>query len=762
MASGQERAARSRGDATASARTEAARLRREIEHHNRLYYVQDAPEISDAEYDALFRRLQELEAAHPELRTDDSPTQRVGAAPAERFAKVRHAEPMLSLQNAMSEEEVVEFDRRVRRALRTEAPVAYVAEPKLDGVAIELVYEDGRLVVGSTRGDGTTGEDVTTNLKTIRTVPLTLGAKSGALPIPTRLDVRGEVIISKAGFERLNAERAEAGEPVFANARNSAAGSLRQLDSQITARRPLDVFCHGVGGIVPARDGGTDAALPTSHFEVLRALARYGLKVSPLNRRCESIDEALAYYRELAESRDDLPYEIDGVVLKVDDRALQERLGQISRSPRWAIAYKFKARQATTVVEDIVPSVGRLGTVTPIAVLRPVAVGGVTVRNASLHNMDEIARKDIRVGDTILLERAGDVIPYVVRVLLEHRQGDPPPFTMPATCPVPGCGGHVVREEGEVAYRCINAACPAQLKSRIRHFASRNALDIDGLGEKLVDQLVASGLVHDFADLYHLGAAQLAELERMAEKSAGNIVAQIAASTRPPLERFLYALGIRHVGDHLARVLSEEFRDVHRIMDASEEALLEVHGIGPEVAASVREFFAEESNRRVVERLLEAGVRPQAPAVATGPLAGHAFVLTGSLDTLTRGEAERRIAAAGGKIASGVTKQTSFVVAGVDPGSKLAKAKKLGTQILDEAALLRWLDEGVAPPPPADPPPVEVAAKPAKVKRAKAKDDAAATPSEPRRKANAATKGRAKKIAGGEKHAGRSRGKRQP
>ena len=704
---------------------EAAHLRAEIERHNRLYYVLDGPEISDAEYDALFRRLQELEATHPSLATADSPTQRVGAPPAERFAKVRHSEPMLSLQNAMAEEEVLEFDRRVKRALRSEAPITYVAEPKLDGVAIELVYERGRLTVGSTRGDGTTGEDVTANLKTIKSIPLTLVADAGAPPIPERLEVRGEVIYSKAGFQRLNAERAEAGEPLFANPRNAAAGSLRQLDSRITARRPLDVFCHGVGVIVPAAGDGRPT--PSTHFEFLRTLARWGLKVNPLNRLCAGVDEALAHYRELAETREQLAYEIDGVVLKVDDWALQACLGQVSRSPRWAVAYKFKAQQATTVVEDIVPSVGRLGTVTPIAVLRPVAVGGVTVRNASLHNMDEIERKDIRVGDTILLERAGDVIPYVVRVV-EPRAGRRPKFRMPTTCPVPGCGGHVVREEGEVAYRCINAACPAQLKSRIRHFASRNALDIDGLGEKLVDQLVATGLVRDFADLYRLDAAQLAELERMAEKSAANIVAQLEGSKRPPLERFLYALGIRHVGDHLARVLAEEFRDVGRLMAVSEEDLLAVHGIGPEVAAAVHSFFAEPANRKVVQHLLDAGVTPHAPAIVTGPLAGRSFVLTGSLDSLTRGEAERRIVAAGGKVASGVSKQTGYVVAGDDPGSKLAKARKLGTPILDEAAFLRFLEDGV-------PPVTESAPSPPEPTRArKAKNATAAEPSTRTRK----------------------------
>jgi len=666
--------------ASARVREEVARLRREIEHHNRLYYGQDAPEISDAEYDALFRRLQELEAAHPELRDDDSPTQRVGTAPTERFLPVRHSVPMLSLANAMSDEEVLEFDRRVRKGLGGVEAVPYTTEPKLDGVAVELVYEDGRLAVGSTRGDGTTGEDVTANLRTIRSVPLALTRARGAPPVPARLEVRAEVIISKAGFQRLNADRDERGEPRFANPRNAAAGSLRQLDSRITARRPLDAFCYGAGAVVGARFD--------THAALLAALVGWGLQTNPLNRLCPDAAAAIARYRELEAERERLPYEIDGVVLKVDDLAAQERLGQVSRSPRWAVAYKFKAQQAETRVNAIVPSVGRLGTVTPIAELEPVQVGGVTVRNASLHNMDEIARKDVRVGDTVVVERAGDVIPYVVRVVKEKRRGRPRRFKMPPTCPVPGCGGRVVREEGEVAYRCINAACPAQLKSRIRHFASRGALDVDGLGEKLVDQLVERGLVRDFADLYHLRAEQLAGLERMAAKSAANVVAAIERSKRPPLARLLYALGIRHVGEHLGQILAEHFRDLGALLDASEDDLVAIHGVGPEVAASVRRFTAEPANRRVVARLLEAGVAPEPPAPPRGVLAGKVLVLTGSLETLTRGEAERRIVAAGGTIGGSVTKRTDYVVAGTDPGSKLAKARKLGTTILDEESFL--------------------------------------------------------------------------
>jgi len=661
-------------------------LRGALEHHNRLYYVEDAPEVTDADYDALFRRLQELEAEHPELRSDDSPTQRVGAPPAGRFPPVRHAHPMLSLQNAMAEEDVVEFDARVRRALETNEPITYLTEPKLDGIAVELVYERGRLVVGSTRGDGSTGEDVTANLRTIQAAPPTLTRAAGARPIPERLEIRGEVIISRAGFQTLNADRDDQGQPRFANPRNAAAGSLRQLDSKITAQRPLDLLCHGAGAV---------AGIPVAtHAEFLDALVGWGLKTNPLNRLCDSVEQAIARYRELVEARDTLPYEIDGVVLKVNELSLQERLGQVSRSPRWAIAYKFKAQQAETTVQNIVPSVGRLGTVTPIAELEPVAVGGVTVRNASLHNMDEVERKDVRVGDTIIVERAGDVIPYVVSVVREKRTGRPRKFKMPSRCPVTGCGGRVVREEDEAAYRCINAACPAQLKSRIRHFAGRGALDVDGLGEKLIDQLVENALVRDFADLYHVTAAQLVELERMAAKSAANIVTSIERSKAPPLDRFLYGLGIRHVGEHLAGILAEEFRSMDAILAATEEELVAVHGIGPEVAASVRRFAAERTNRQVVERLLDAGVTPRAEPAPTGALAGKVFVLTGSLEDLPRGEAERRIKAVGGKVGSSVSKKTDYLVAGADPGSKLAKAEKLGTTILDAAGLLALLATG--------------------------------------------------------------------
>src|SRR5213594_2765067 len=525
---------------------EAERLRKEIEEHNRRYYVLDDPLISDAEYDALFRRLQALEEAHPELRTPDSPTQRVGARPLAKFATVRHRHPMLSLANVTTPEELAEFDARVRKFLNA-ARVEYVGEPKIDGVAVELVYEDGVLAVASTRGDGTVGEDITQNVRTIRSVPLRL--HKGRVPVPDLVEVRGEVFLPIAAFRRLNREREEAGEPAFANPRNAAAGSLKQLDPAITAARPLDFVCHGIGEIRGARFA--------THWETLQALADAGLKPVPMSRVCETLDGVFALFAELEEKRDRLDYEIDGLVVKVNDLGLQKRLGEISRSPRWAVAYKFKPRQAITRVVAIVPSVGRTGVLTPIAELEAVGVGGVTIRNASLHNMDEIERKDVRIGDTVLIERAGDVIPYVVKVLTEKRTGRERKFRMPGKCPV--CGAEVVRAEGEVAYRCIGLSCPAQLKQAVRFFGARGAMDIEGLGEKLVDQLVDRGLVRDLADLYRLDEDTLAGLERMGKKSAANLRAQIERSKQTTLAHFLVALGIRQVGEATAKALAEHF-----------------------------------------------------------------------------------------------------------------------------------------------------------------------------------------------------------
>ncbi len=663
----------------ARAEKEVTRLRREIERHNHHYYVLDDPEISDAEYDALFRRLQELEAAHPALRTPDSPTQRVGAAPLAEFAAVRHRQAMLSLQNVTTPEEMAAFDERTRKFLGRER-IEYVAEPKVDGVAVELVYEQGALAVGSTRGDGMVGENVTPNIRAIRSVPLRLRSEAGAAP--ALLEVRGEVFLPLEPFRKLNREREEAGQPVFANPRNAAAGSLKQLDPSITAARPLDFACHGVGEIHGARFA--------THWETLAWLAEAGLKPVPKSRVCRTLDEVAALFADLEAQRDRLPYEIDGLVVKVNDLGLQKRLGEISRSPRWAVAWKFKPRQATTRVNAIVPSVGRTGVLTPIAELEPVGVGGVTIRNASLHNMDEIERKDVRIGDTVLIERAGDVIPYVVKVLTEKRTGKEKKFRMPGKCPV--CGAEVARAEGEVAYRCIGLSCPARLKQAVRFFGARGAMDIEGLGEKLVDQLVERGLVRDLADLYRLDEATLADLERMGKKSAANLRAQIERSKQATLPHFLVALGVPQVGEATAKALAEHFARLDRLMDASEEELQEVRDVGPEVAASIHRFFAEKQNRKVIRRLLELGVRPAPVTKPKGPLAGKKFVLTGGLAAMTRPEAQRRVEALGGRLASSVSKETDYVVVGADPGSKLARAKKLGVRILEEAAFLRLLE----------------------------------------------------------------------
>src|SRR5438552_2711377 len=585
---------------------------------------------------------------------------------------------MLSLSNITTPEEMAEFDARIRKFLNRER-IEYVGEPKIDGVAVELVYEDGVLATGSTRGDGVVGENVTPNIRTIRSVPLRL--HRGAHAIPELLEVRGEVYLPIEAFRRLSREREEAGQPVFANPRNAAAGSLKQLDPRITASRPLDLVCHGVGEM-----RGTK--LPTL-WAVLDAFQEWGLKAVPNRRVLDSVAAAGAFYAELERERDTLAHEIDGIVVKVNDLALQRRLGEISRAPRWAVAWKFKARQATTRIEKIFPSVGRTGVLTPVAELTPVQVGGVTVRNASLHNMDEIERKDVRIGDTVLLERAGDVIPYVVKVVTERRTGHEKRFRMPSTCPV--CGAKVERAEGEVAYRCIGLDCPAKLKQQLRFFGARGAMDVEGLGEKLVDQLVERGLVRDVADLYHLGADTLASLERMGKKSAANLLAQLERSKQTTLPRVLVALGIRQVGEATAKALAEHFGTLERLMDATEEELEEVRDVGPEVAASIRRFFSERQNRKVIERLLAAGVRPASVKRAKGPLAGKKFVLTGGLDAMTRPEAPRRIGALGGRLPPTVSKEADFAVVGSEAGSKLAKAKALGVRTLDEREFLRMV-----------------------------------------------------------------------
>ncbi len=659
---------------------EIEKLREAIRYHEHRYYVLNDPEISDAEFDRLMRRLQELERAHPELVTPDSPTQRVGGAPAEEFPKVRHSTPMMSLDNTYSVEELKDFDRRVRE-LSGRSRVDYVGELKLDGLSIALHYEDGRLVRGLTRGDGVTGEDVTGNVKTIRSVPLRVEpARLAAWGNPKRFEVRGEVIMPRKAFEKLNAQREAAGEPKFANPRNSAAGTLRQLDPRIVAERQLDTYIYQaiVNGRPPLEE----------HWQVLDSLAAIGFKVNPHRRLCRRFEELIDYIREWESKRDRLDYEIDGIVVKVNDTRLWEKLGATAKSPRWAVAYKYPARQATTVVKNIRAQVGRTGILTPVADLEPVDVGGVTVSHATLHNMDEIERLGVRVGDTVLVQRAGEVIPQVVKVVKHSPQGRE--FRMPKACPV--CGGEVFRAAGEVAYRCVNAACPAKLKESLLHFAGRRAMDIDGLGEALVDQLVDKGLVKDVADLYQLTEEQLEGLERMGKKSAMNLQREIENSKQAELARLIYAIGIPFVGERTAQILADHFGSLDRLMGASAEELEAVPEIGPKTAAGIVRFFHEPRNRRVIEKLRRAGLRfEQPPAARRGarPLAGMQFVLTGTLPTYSRDEAKKLIEEAGGRVTGSVSKRTNYVVVGSDPGSKLEKARELGIKTIDEAELVK-------------------------------------------------------------------------
>jgi DNA ligase (NAD+) len=663
-----------------------AALRRRIDEHNYRYYVLDRPVISDAAYDRLFRELQALEQRHPELVTSDSPTQRVGTAPAERFGSARHASPMLSLDDAFSDEELAAFDRRVRERLGAEV-VEYAAEPKLDGLAISLVYERGVLVRGATRGDGVTGEDVTGNVRTIRSVPLRLLGDHH----PRTLEVRGEVYLSRKAFAALNRQAKARGDRAFANPRNAAAGSVRQLDPRVTARRPLDFTCFEVGRL----EGLRRPDRHTAHLEALRA---WGLPVSPEVQAVRGLGGCAAYYSRMATRRDALPYEIDGVVFKVNRLDQQAALGFVARAPRWAVARKFPAEEARTRVERIAVQVGRTGTLTPVAHLRPVQIGGVTVSRATLHNEDEIRRKDVRVGDTVVLERAGDVIPAIVSVVRGRRPRGARPFRMPRTCPA--CGSAVIRAQGEAAARCTGQlGCPAQRKESIRHFASRRAMDIHGLGDKLVDQLVERRLVADAGDLYALTHRQLARLPRLGDKSAHNVLTAVAASKATTLARFLHALGIREVGEATARALASHFRDLEPLMAADAARLQEMAGVGAVVAAHVAAFFREPRNRRVIAKLRRAGIHwPRAEAPRRGPLAGKSFVLTGTLDRLTREEATARLLALGATVSDSVSARTSHVVVGRDPGSKLDRARRLGVRRLDEAALLRLLPRGLTPP----------------------------------------------------------------
>lgn len=666
-----------------SIRARAAELRRQIEYHNYRYYVLDEPQIPDAEWDRLLRELQTLEKDYPVLVTADSPTQRVGAVASDEFAEVRHRVPMLSLDNAFSEDELRAFDRRVRERLGIAGPVEYSAEPKLDGLAISVTFEGGTLLRAATRGDGTTGEDVTANVRTVRSLPLHLQGEA-----PPLIEARGEVFMPVAGFERLNAEAARRGEKVFANPRNAAAGSLRQLDPRITAQRPLDIFFYSIGVLE-----GWD--LPPTHTATLELLRGLGLRVSPETRRVCGAESCLEYYHEIARRRSSLPYQIDGVVYKVDSIAAQQELGFVSRAPRWAVAHKFPAEEALTVVRDVEFQVGRTGALTPVARLEPVFVGGVTVSNATLHNMDEIARKDVRIGDTVVVRRAGDVIPEVARVLLERRTDGARTVILPTRCPV--CESPVERDADAAVVRCTGAyRCSAQRKERLRHFAARRALDIEGVGEKLVDQLVEAALVESPADLYRLDVPTLAALERMGQKSAENVVAALERSKRTTFARFLFALGIRDVGEATAASLARHFGTLDSLMSADLSSVQRTLDVGPVVGSQVVEFFADAANREVVRRLREAGVSwPETSlgVAAEQPLAGLTFVLTGTLESMAREEAEDALRALGAKAAGSVSKKTSYLVAGAEAGSKLRKAEELGVPVLNETALLRILAE---------------------------------------------------------------------
>lgn len=659
-------------------------LRGELNRHAHAYYVRDNPTIPDAEYDALFRELQDIEAAHPEIISADSPTQRVGGAPLPEFAQVRHDVPMLSINNGFSDEDIIAFDRRVREGLKSESDIAYACELKFDGLAINLRYEHGVLVQAATRGDGATGEDVTANIRTVRSLPLRL---HGAHP-PAVLDVRGEVLMFKADFAQLNRRQRDAGQKEFANPRNAAAGSLRQLDSRITAQRHLRFFAYGIGLL-------EGVPMPASHAALLDWYAQLGVPVCAERAVVSGAAGLLQFYADIATRRAQLPYEIDGVVYKVNPVAQQQTLGFVSRAPRFALAHKFPAEEAITVVLGIDVQVGRTGALTPVSRLAPVSVGGVTVTNATLHNEDEVRRKDIRIGDTVIVRRAGDVIPEVVANVPEQRPADAHEFVMPSLCPV--CGSPVVRLEEEAIARCSGGwlKCAAQRKGGLLHFVSRRAMDIEGLGEQLVEQLVDRHVVTTPADFYKLGLTALAELERMAQKSAQNVLDAVEKSKSTTLARFIYALGIRHVGESTAKELARHFGSLDALMAASEAQMLEVDDIGPVVAQSILRFFADALNRELVEQLRAAGVhwKESEPGYQPQALAGTTFVLTGTLPTLKREEAAAMIEAAGGKVAGSVSKKTSYVVAGLDAGSKLAKAQELGVTVIDEAGLINLLEQ---------------------------------------------------------------------
>src|SRR5881396_1889433 len=656
-------------------------LREQIHHHDYLYYTEARPEISDAEYDALMRELRALEAAFPDLVTPDSPTQRVAGQPVDAFRPVAHRAAMLSLDNATSPDDLREFEARLGRALPG-TRLAYVCEPKIDGLGIALLYERGRFVRGATRGDGRVGEDITANLKTIRSLPTLLRGALGGVP---ELEVRGEVFMPRADFEQLNRGLQESGEGTFANPRNAAAGAVRQKDPAVTARRPLDIFLYHVSE-------GRELGFRT-YSDTVAALREAGFKTNPRTEPCATLDAVIDYCRRLEADRDALGYDADGVVVKVDTLEMQRRLGSTTHHPRWAIAFKFAARQATTVVKAIEVNVGKTGALTPVAKLEPVPLAGVVISNVSLHNEDEIRRKDVRVGDTVLIERAGDVIPYVVQVVAAKRPADSVEYKFPTRCPA--CGGVAFRPEGEAYWRCMNSGCPAQLKERLRHFGSRRAMDIEHLGEKVIDQLVERGLVKDFADLYTLTVDQLADLDRLGEKSAANLVRAIAASRTRGLARLLNALGIRLVGERVAQLLASRFGSLEKIAKAPEAELAEVHGVGETIARSVRAFFDDPTNGALINRLRDVGVVTAEPETVAGPkpLAGKTFVLTGTLATLTRDAAREAIERRGGRVIGSVSKKTDYVVVGESPGSKADDARRLGVTMLDEKEFLALVEE---------------------------------------------------------------------
>jgi DNA ligase (NAD+) len=665
-------------DADLSAATlEVEELRSKINHHNYRYHVLDAPEISDAGYDALIHELQALEERFPELITPDSPTQRVGAPPSELFAPVQHSAPLLSLDNAFSEADLDAWYARVLRGLEHEP--TFVTEPKIDGLSVVVVYEDGKLTRGATRGDGSTGEDVTANIRTIRAVPASLRGDKH----PSWLEIRGEVFLRLEDFENINKDQGEQGKPLFANPRNTAAGMLRQKDPKITASRPLQIAFHGIVRC--------DGVRINSYSHSIELMKEWGLRPHPLSKPAKTVDDVKAYTNQLVETRHSLDHEIDGAVIKVDDYTDQFDLGNTSKAPRWAIAYKFPPEEKTTVLNDILPSIGRTGVITPFAVLEPVHVGGVVVRQATLHNPDEIARKDIRIGDTVVIRRAGDVIPEVVAPIPSLRTGKEKKFKMPTKCPA--CATPLARAEGVVATRCPNLACPAQVVGRLIHFAGRGAMDIEHMGEKTVSALVERGYLDDFGDMFHLTAEQIAELPGFKDKSITNLVSAIEGAKRRPIDRLLFGLGILHLGGTGAKALADAFGSVHAIARASEEEIAAVDGIGPVIAASVREFFDRAQTKELIAKLARAGVRlAEERKRLTGPLLGKTFVITGTLDTWSREEAKALIEARGGKVSGSVSKKTDYLVAGQAAGSKLDKAQQLGVEIVDESGLERLLD----------------------------------------------------------------------